>query len=136
MRGTPALRLLLMAAALLLAGVPVWSLTRPDAAPRAVEAPATTPDRTEVRITLTASAPARLGISVLGEELIPAGTPSTGATIVTRMDPAHPDDVVVRAEWPEDATEQALRVEIEQTGKAPTVSTFWGRGSVEDVVTP
>lgn len=135
MRGSPLLRLILMAAALVIAGVPVWLLTRRSDSPLAVPAAETTAT-VNCRITLTASAPAVLTVSKLGELVLSTAPGTLTANVTIPVDPSQPDDVVIRGEWSNDASEQALRVEVETEGKDTAVRTFWGRGNVEDVVTP
>ena len=135
MRGTPWLRLLLTAAALAIAGVPVF-LTTGAQKPADGPAPPTRPAPTARQLTLsiiTAPAARSIGATYLGRELI---SPSTaGGTFSGTISlPAGPADLVVTAEWP-GREPAAVRVSAsDESGPLADVS-FWGRERVEEVVT-
>lgn len=132
MRGSPILRLVLMAIALALAGIPVWVLTRatpdePAQPPAAAESPSRWVD-----VEMTASAPGTLSLSALGQVLLasPEGaTSAQGRAWISRE-----ADLVASAVWPAGDAPHALRVVIREDGKVTRDATFWGAGSVEDVV--
>lgn len=136
MRGFPVLRLILVAAALGLLALPVWSLTgasRPSVpAPLANEVePATT---APYRMLLTASAPAVIEASAAN--LPPAASVGLVKTLEANftMSATQPEDLVVSARFGNAAGQAALRVVVEKDGQTVVDRTFWGSGVIEDVV--
>lgn len=134
MRGSPIVRLVLTAVFLALAGLPVWSLTRPKA--EAVHTPAVpVADTTDFRLVVTTSSPATVRVSQLGRVVVASDTPGTHFEGRLVMDRTHPDDIVVEASWRDASTPQALRLEVQEGDKALFEQTLWGREAVEDAVT-
>lgn len=132
MRGSPIFRLVLMAVALALAGIPVWVLTR--ATPDAPAQPPTAaePSSRWVDVEMTSSAPGILSLSALGQVLLtsPEGaTSAQGRAWISRE-----ADLVASAVWPAADGPHALHIVIREDGKVTRDATFWGTGSVEDVV--
>lgn len=134
MRGVPLLRLLLVATGLVLLGLPVWSLTRP-VKPDALPVPAVEPRKMQTyAIRLTASAPARMTVSAANQTAEESQSPATSLATTYTMDAAAPDDIVVSGRFDDSSNPAALRVEVTAAGKKIADSTFWGNGTVEDVV--
>ncbi len=125
-----------MALALALAGVPVWLLTRSDTPP--VEAPDPRPaaKREVLKVRVTSSAPALIKVSLPDRTLIDTKEATGSADADWEVDSSAPDDLLVRAEWTGTSTPQALRVEIVRDREVLKEQTLWGKGSIEDVVTP
>jgi len=125
-----------MALALALAGVPVWLLTRPDAPP--VEAPVLRPvaKREALKVRFTSSAPALIKVSLPDRTLIDTQEAISFADADWEADPSAPDDLLIHVEWQNTSTPQALRVEILRESEVVKEQTFWGEGTIEDVVTP
>jgi hypothetical protein len=125
------LRVALLVAALAVAGIPVWLVTRPVAAVAVTVEGADA--RVMHRVVATASRPAELRISAAGcDEVVGSGG---GVEARWLMDPALPEDVVVGAEFAEGGTPGAVRVVVERGGLVVADETFWGEDGVEDVVT-
>ena len=136
MRGSPLLRLYLVAAALALLGVPVWLLTRPaPSAPPPVFAPIEPQNMAVYDVLLTASAPARLAVRVTNQPSVESTGPATSLSASFTMDAAEPEDLAVFANFHPAAVNSALRVEVRLAGRTLADSTFWGNELVEDVVT-
>lgn len=136
MRGSPLFRLALTALALVLAGIPVWTITRPSAPPPLAPVVAPTGASREVTLTLTASAPAVLSATCLGKSLLSTTTATLTASARVVIDASNPEDLVVAAAWEKSAAPQALRVEIIDAHGTSLDQTFWGTQSVEESVTP
>jgi len=135
-RGSPLLRLVLTTIALALAGIPVWSITRPSPPPPPISvAPAASATR-EVALTLTASEPGILSVTCLGKTLLHSETPTQSATARVFINSENPDDFVVSARWEKSPAPQALRVEITDATGSLVDQTFWGSEFIEDTVAP
>jgi len=132
MRGAPILRLVLMAIALALAGIPVWLLTRPT--PEVVAPLPAAPESSArwVEVEMTSSAPGTLSLSALGKALLTSPAGATSAR--ERVWIGRESDLVASATWPVADTPHALRVVLREDGRVTRDATFWGAGSVEDVV--
>jgi hypothetical protein len=131
MRGAPILRLALATILLILAGIPIWSLTRPVSVPVPVRKAPSAVDSREVVLRLTAVPPAdSLAVFLLGE-MIPAASDGT-RTVRLPTDAA---DLVVRGTWPDSGTACAVRVIATQDSLDLLDATLWGNGQIEDVVT-
>jgi hypothetical protein len=135
-RGFPLLRLFLVAAGLVLLGVPVWLLTRPVPSSPPPASAAIEPEKMAVyEVLLTASAPARLAVRVANQSSVESAGPATSLTASFTMNAAEPEDLAVFGNFDPAAGNSALRVEVRLAGKTLADSTFWGTGLVEDVVT-
>jgi len=137
MRGSPIFRLVLVFAGLLLAGIPVWQLThRGKNLPVRVPAVAASDSETGhwMEVEMTASAPARLALSSLGQSLLHSDTsvPALGGRIF--VSGKSPDDLVVSAKWENSTANHAVRVVVKENGETLKDATFWGTDSVEDVL--
>ncbi len=134
MRGSPILRLILTAVFLALAGLPVWSLTRPKA--EIVQpSPALPADTADFRLVVTTSSPATVRVSQLGRVSVASDAPGTHFEGRLVMDREHPDDLVIEASWRDAATPQALRIEVKEGDTVLFEQTLWGREALEDAVT-
>jgi hypothetical protein len=135
-RGFPLLRLFLVAAGLVLLGVPVWLLTRPvPSSPPPASAPIEPEKMAVYEVLLTSSAPARLAVRVANQPSVESAGPATSLTASFTMNAAEPEDLAVFGNFDPSAGNSALRVEVRLAGKTLADSTFWGTGLVEDVVT-
>lgn len=135
MRGFPLLRLFFVAAGLALLGVPVWLLTRPvPSAPPPNSAPIE-PEKTAVyEVLLTASTPAHLAVRVANQPSVESTGPVTLLPAAFTMNAAETEDIAVFGSFDPAAGNSALRVEVRLAGRTLADSTFWGSGSIEDVV--
>jgi len=136
MRGFPLMRLIVVAAALVLLAVPVWMLTQKNTAKKTSEpSPAVLPENTEAYVvTLTASSPATLRVMAANQPTVS----SNGAVSVFEarfsMNAAQPEDLAVFAEFADKAAPNAVRVQVRLKDKMAADTTLWGTGLVEDVV--
>ncbi len=134
MRGSPFLRLVLVAGALVLLALPVWRLTR-QAPPSAPAKPAAeTKDLADYRVTLKASAPARLQAMVANQPTASSASGVENFQAAFSMSADEPEDIAVFADFEDRARSAALRVTVEKGGEVLVEKTFWGTGVVEDVV--
>jgi hypothetical protein len=135
-RGFPLLRLFLVAAGLVLLGVPVWLLTRPvPSSPPPASAPIEPEKMAVYEVLLTSSAAARLAVRVANQPSVESAGPVNSLTASFTMNAAEPEDLAVFGNFDPAAGNSALRVEVRLAGKTLADSTFWGTGLVEDVVT-
>lgn len=134
MRGFPLLRVLLLAVALALFGLPVWKITRPAPIAPLGMPPEEKHPTSPFEMTLTSSAPAKLSLSAGGKKAAFSNSSTTSWKISLTMDADKPDDLIVRGEASPDTKNLALRVQVEHGGKKLTDTTLWGTNSVEDVV--
>jgi len=136
MRGTPWIRFLLMAAALALAGVPIWLLTRPDE-PSVPAAPVVHSQPAERELTLaidTAPAAQSIGASYLGRELIPPTHTGGSFSGPISLPAGSAADLVVTARWT-GTQAAALRVRASNEGGPLAEASFWGADEVQEVFT-
>ncbi len=135
MRGSPLFRLILVCLGLLLAGLPVWNLTRikAESLPRSQSAPEPESGR-QVDVEMTASAPGLLTLSSLGRPLLESGANATSMNGQIFISKKSPEDLVASAKWPAADASHALRIVIKDNGKILKDVTLWGKESVEDVL--
>ena len=134
MRGSPILRLILVAAALALLAVPVWRLTR-HAAPQTPARPAPTPgELADYRVILSASAPARLQAMAANQPTASSANGVEAFEAVFSMSDDEPEDIAVFADFADRARPAELRVRVEKSGEVLVEKAFRGTGVVEDVV--
>lgn len=131
MRGSPFLQALLLAIVLALAGVPVWSLTRPHehvepSQPKA--APAETANR-DLAVTSTAEAEVELNLS---GTVIWRGQPAAKHFEATISLPADAE-LVASVRWPQRGT-NAVRFQFSRDGEIQTDTTLWGDAEASDVL--
>ncbi len=143
MRGNPFLQTILIVAVFLLAGIPVYRLTRPAEAAASIGSPTPTPvdDHSpanpaslEVEV-VSAPAPTDFQITNLGQPVIAGRGPQ--ARFAGRWNGTVPPEgveLVVRAHWPT-AGPGAMRVTIRFPGGRTVEKTFWADagGALEDV---
>ena len=146
MHGNPTFRLIIVAVAYLLAGVAVWRVTMPAEA-RPLDAPAPAPLVTApaavqpVRVQLTfASPPTVFELCHLDRTLIGGTAVMDQLADVDSFDleipiPAEGIDLVLRAAWPPETGETAVRLRVWVAGRPAVDRTFWARGELADVVT-
>jgi hypothetical protein len=137
-RGFPLLQMLVVAVVFALAGVPVWSLTRPAgvAVPALVAAPSATPVAATSLppITVTAAfapAPADFQVQCDGQTVLAGQAPGRQFSAPYRTPlPAEGADFVVRAHWPPPgdaapAGPAATRVIFRLPNGGQVDKTFW-----------
>lgn len=133
MRGSPLILTAFLALGLLLAGIPVWSLTRPHPHETPVAAPSSAPATTrplELKITSTSAALVELRQS--GQLIWQSQSP---AESFTQTLPAAADaDFVASVRWLDAAKQNAIRFEFSRDGDALADKTLWGEGQTEDVL--
>lgn len=134
MRGSPFLRLVLVAGALILLAVPVWRLTRPAPPPAPAKPAAVTEDLADYRVILTPSDTARLQAMVVNQPTASSASGVENFEAFFSMSANEPEDIAVFADFVDRARPSALRVKVEKSGEVLVEKTFWGTGVVEDVV--
>ena len=137
MRGSPLLRLILVASALVLLALPVWRLTLHSSPAREIPAkPAeASEDLADFQVVLTASSPARLQAMVANQPTASSPDSSQSFEAGFSMNANEPEDIAVFADFMERNQPAALRVEVKRGGEGLVEKTFWGTGVIEDVVT-
>jgi hypothetical protein len=131
MRGSPLLQALLLAVALALAGIPIWSLTRPHDHAEPVRAPASEPGTSVREMTITSTADAEVELDFSGSTIW-RGHPAAQHFETTLSLP--PDaELVARVRWTKPGT-NAVRLQFSQDGDQQADVTLWGDGEATDVV--
>ncbi|MFZ4597111.1 MAG: hypothetical protein ACOYNN_00560 [Terrimicrobiaceae bacterium] len=129
MRGSPIFRLAVAAFFLVLAGIPIWHLTRPVVASAAVPDAAPDDGTREVVLKLSSVPTAQsLTVLLLGKPI------SLGGDGVIRL-PREATDLVVKGQWADAEGSCAVRVLARQDSLDLLDATLWGQGEIEDVVT-
>lgn len=134
MRGFPLFRLALVAVALALLGIPVWSLTREKPAAPVVVAEVVPEKRANFEITLVSSAPAALRVMSANQPTRSSENAVSRFETSFEMNAAQPEDLAVFADFSDKTSPHAVRAEVRSGGRVLADSTFWGTGVVEDVV--
>lgn len=136
MRGFPLLRIAVVAAALLLLGVPVWMLTgdRVQAAPEDPSVDEGMNEMVVFNVELTSSAPARLSVMAAGHPLQVSDGPLERFEGAFEMPRSQPEDLVVSANFEGEVGSEALRVTVRENGRLVADKTFWGVGEIQDVL--
>lgn len=134
MRGSPFLRVILLAGALVLLAMPVWQLTRHTTPPPLAKPVATSEDLVDYRVILAASDTARLQAMVANQPTASSASGVENFEAVFSMSAAEPEDIAVFADFVDRTRPAALRVKVEKSGEVLVEKTFWGTGVVEDVV--
>lgn len=139
MRGSPFIRLLVIAIFLVVAGIPVWSLTRPKSVVPATppETAVATPEAMRpVEITLTSTGKAIVTVQYAGKTLWQSPEPAEAFTPAIPL-PESKDatDLVIKSRWVEPQARNALRFQAARDGDSLADTTLWGNQEVEGVVT-
>ena len=136
MRGTPWIRFALMAGALALMAIPIWlAIQAEQPSGSTIRETAAPPRERDVKLEIE-SAPAAqsIGVTFLGQELIP-GNQATGSYSGTILLPTgSPADLVVMAEW-SGTQSAALRVRVSDDNGPLAEASYWGTDRVQDVFT-
>jgi hypothetical protein len=137
MRGSPLLRLILVAAALALLVVPVWRLTLHSKPTPEISLKPSEPsdDLAEYQVVLTASSAARVQAMVANQPTASSPDSAKSFEAVFFMNANEPEDIAVFADFTARTHPAALRVEVKRAGEVLVEKTFWGTGVIEDVVT-
>lgn len=136
MRGFPLLRVLCVACALLLLGVPVWMLTR-DRADEAIAPTAEVPGEAgmaDFNVVMSVTSPASLSVGAANHGVRKSGAGIRRFDTRFEMPRAQPEDLAVFAAFEAVPGPQALRVEVRSAGRLVVDRTFWGEGEIHDVV--
>jgi hypothetical protein len=131
MRDSPLLQALCLAAALALAGVPVWSLTRPHAhvEPARISEPGKSATSRELVVTSTAEAEVELSLS---GTVVWRGQPAANHFETTLFLP--PDaELVALVRWARGEI-NAARFQVSRDGEVLTDATLWGGAEATDVL--
>jgi hypothetical protein len=134
MRGSPILRLVLVAGALVLLALPVWQLTRNTPSPIPAKPAAVAEDLADYRVILKSSGTARLQAMVANQPTVSSASGVENFEAAFSMSDDEPEDIAVFADFEDRARSAALRVTVEKGGEVLVEKTFWGTGIVEDVV--
>ena len=135
MRGSPILRLVLVAGALILLAVPVWQLTLQTTLPIPTKPAAVAEDLADYRVILKSSGTARLQAMVANQPTVSSASGVENFEAVFSMSANEPEDIAVFADFVDRTRSSALRVMVEKGGEVLVEKTFWGTGVVEDVLT-
>lgn len=134
MRGSPLLLTGFIALGLLLAGIPMWSLTRPHAHEASLSSQ-TTPIATrplELKVTSTGNAMIELRQAghLMWQSASPAETfeQTLSATASTA-------EFVATVRWLDASRQNAARLQFSRDGELLADTTLWGEEQVEDVIT-
>ncbi|MCX6965609.1 MAG: hypothetical protein NTW41_09710 [Verrucomicrobia bacterium] len=134
MRGSPILRLVLVAGALILLALPVWQLTLQTPSPIPAKPAAVAEDLADYRVILKSSGTARLQAMVANQPTVSSASGVENFEAVFSMSANEPEDIAVFADFVDRTRSSALRVSVEKGGEVLVEKTFWGTGVVEDVV--
>ena len=134
MRGSPILRLVLVAGALILLAVPVWQLTLQTTLPIPTKPAAVAEDLADYLVILKSSGTARLQAMVANQPTVSSASGVENFEAVFSMSANEPEDIAVFADFVDRTRSSALRVMVEKGGEVLVEKTFWGTGVVEDVV--
>lgn len=133
MRGSPLLHALFLAGALALAGIPVWSLTRPHehaAEPRVESKPTTL---RSVDLSVTSTAPAQITLKDAGKSVWQSAAAGTQFEQTLEL-PATGSELVATVTWP-DGEIHAARFQFSHDGETLADVTLWGGTETTDVIT-
>ena len=136
MRGSPLLLTAFLALGLLLAGIPVWSLTRPH--PHTTPAPASTtvppahvrPFELKVTTTTAATIELRHAGQVVWSSSAPAESFDATLSAASGL-----TDFVASIRWLDGSKANAARFQFSRDGDTLADLTLWGELSTEDVLT-
>jgi hypothetical protein len=135
MRGSPIILTALLALALLLAGLPVWTLTRPhehsEPAPPSVARPTATTRPLELNVATTS--PATIELRHSGQLVWSSPVPADSFTTTL---PAPPDaaDFVATIRGLDGSKQNAARFQFSHDGDTLADTTLWGEQTTEDVI--
>ncbi len=132
MRGSPLLHALFLAIALALAGIPIWSLTRPHA--HAVEAKAgiAKTGRHAVELAVTSTAPAQITLSSEGKVVWQSGAAATQFEQTLDL-PVSGGELVAAVQWA-GGQDHAARFQFSHDGETLADATLWGGAETAGVI--
>jgi hypothetical protein len=138
MHGSPLLRTLTVVILLLLAGIPLWRMTREAAAQSVIAATAAPNAQSTVHLEVGfAPKPLRFEVSYLGKPIWQSNlvTSLTGQTDITMVYPKEGVDLEYKVLWPPGTAQCAARLSVAPGDAEPVVKTLWGSDAVDDVLT-
>ena len=138
MKGSPLLRAFVAFLLIALAGLPLWKLTRSDAAAVAPVRAVAVAAKIGLRLTFSA-VPESFAVSHLGKVVWADGAHPSHTTDVSRdfalPFPKEGVDLAVKVKWAADAGEAAVRLRLTDPDGNAHDKTVWGRDEMEEVVT-
>ena len=135
MRGSPLLRAAIVFAAILLAGVPVWSVTHPKTTQRAVEARSPEKQKLQLRLTF-AHQPASVEVLHLGKVVWKETNPAPSIERTLNIEfPKEGVDFEIKARWPANTPATAVRAQLTTPSGETFEKSVWGEGALDEVVT-
>lgn len=136
MRGSPLILTALLALALLVAGIPVWSLTRPHEHKTPLAAPAASPAAglRSLDLSITTTAPATIELRHTGQLVWSSSAPAESFTATLPAEKSA-TDFVATIRWLDGSRQHAARFQFAYDGDTLADLTLWGEQSTEDVLT-
>lgn len=131
MRGSPLVQALILVAALALAGIPVWSLTRPEEKTPARVIRKAGSDRRTVELTVNSTTPAEASLTHEGK-IVWQGAAAEGVPLEL---PAGAVELVAVVRWNSQPGSHAIRFQVSQDGDAIADVSLWGEAETTDVIT-
>lgn len=135
MKGSPLFRALCAFAFIALAGIPLWKLTRVNAAVAAPAQAESESAQVAMRLSFSA-APEKFAVLHLGKSVWAGTTRETEATkTVPLAFPKEGVDLQFRVTWPANSADSALRVQLTDPDGNEHDKTVWGRGEMDEIIT-
>jgi len=136
MRGNPWIRIILVALGVILMGLPVWRLTHVVAPPAPTSQQETSAAKT-LTVTVTfAHAPESFVLTNLGQSILSGAGPTTEFTVPWSVSlPKEGADLLLKVKWPANAPHTAVEIKVESSGNSLADQTFWGTGTLTELLT-
>lgn len=131
MRGSPLLQAFMLAFAIMLAGIPVWSLTRPRNHEEPARAQTREPSAMPGDLIVTSTSEAEVELSLSGSTIW-RGQPA-GVRFETTLSLPPEAELVASVRWKRSGT-NAARFEISHDGENRADITIWGDTEATDVL--
>ncbi|MEO7931973.1 MAG: hypothetical protein ABIT76_02335 [Chthoniobacterales bacterium] len=136
MKGWPLLRTFLTLLALLLAGLPLRSLTRPKSNPTPLKVVAPTKEKITIALTFT-QPPEKFSLKFLGQEIL-AQTDKSAFDASKTIDvhfPAEGIDLVFEGTWPEYFKKVGASIQVTRANGSRQLQTLWGKRTIFELLT-
>ena len=131
MRGSPLLQALLLAVVLVLAGLPVWTLTRPHAHSEPAKSPKQEAGARTADLIVTSTSEADVELALSGTTIWQGGPAANRFEASLSLPPDA--ELVARIRWIRGGT-NAARIQISRDGEIQTDVTLWGDADATDVL--
>ena len=127
---------MLVAFGVILMGLPVWRLTHADTSPERTIQQATSASKT-LRVTVVfAQAPKSFDLMNLGKSIVSGEGPTTEFTAAWPVSlPKEGTDLLLKVNWPTDTPRTAVEIKVESSSDVLADQTFWGTGTLTELVT-